>query len=152
MRSPLSSSLRKITLSLGLVLVSAVYVAWLRTNGSSETLSSQKMISLPSIIQTFLRHRLYTDGSYIGTAADAYYGIVQVKAIVRDGQLIDVQFLQYPNERDNSRLISKRAIPLLTQEAIQAQNAEVDGVSGATQTSAAFKESLASALILAKNK
>jgi len=41
-------------------------------------------------------------------------------------------------------------MPLLTQEAIVAQSAQVDGVSGATFTSQAFQQSLAGALALAK--
>ncbi|MFI5260655.1 MAG: FMN-binding protein [Candidatus Paceibacteria bacterium] len=92
----------------------------------------------------------YTDGSYTGSAADAYYGTVQVKAIVQNGRITDVQFLQYPNDRSNSRYINSQAMPLLTQEAIQVQSAQVDGVSGATFTSQAFQQSLASALVKAK--
>jgi len=94
---------------------------------------------------------ILTNGVYIGNAVDAYYGTVQVKATVQDGKLASVQFLQYPNERDTSRYINDQAMPLLTQEAIVAQSAQVDGVSGATFTSQAFKESLSSALALAKN-
>jgi uncharacterized protein with FMN-binding domain len=94
---------------------------------------------------------LYVDGSYTGSPADAYYGTVQVKAIIKNGQLADVQFLQYPSDRNTSRYINGQAMPLLTQEAIQAQSAQVDGVSGATFTSQAFQQSLASALALAKN-
>ena len=93
----------------------------------------------------------YTDGSYTGTPTDAYYGTVQVKAVITNGQLADVQFMQYPSDRSTSRYINSQAMPLLTQEAIQAQNANVSGVSGATFTSQAFQQSLASALVLAKN-
>lgn len=93
----------------------------------------------------------YADGSYTGSAIDAYYGTVQVNAIVKNGQLADVQFLQYPNDRSNSRYINSQAMPLLTQEAIQAQSAQVNGVSGATFTSQAFQQSLTAALALAKN-
>ncbi len=93
----------------------------------------------------------YADGSYTGSPADAYYGTVQVKAVVKNGQLADVQFLQYPNTHSNSIYINSQAMPLLTQEAIQAQSAQIDGVSGATFTSQAFQQSLASALALAKN-
>lgn len=92
----------------------------------------------------------YADGSYAGDAADAFYGTVQVQAIIRDGKIADVQFLQYPNDRSNSRLINGQAVPLLTQEAVRVQNAQVNGVSGATFTSDAFRESLASALAPAK--
>ncbi len=93
---------------------------------------------------------LYNDGSYIGSVADAYYGNVQVKAIITDGKIADVQFLDYPNDRGTSIRINSRAMPYLTQEAIVAQSANVDGVSGASDTSAAFKESLASALSQAR--
>lgn len=92
----------------------------------------------------------YANGSYTGSPADAYYGTVQVKAVIQNGQLADVQFLQYPSDRSTSRYINSQAMPLLTQEAIQAQSAQVDGVSGATETSMAFVQSLASALAQAK--
>lgn len=94
---------------------------------------------------------MYANGSYTGSPADAYYGIIQVKAVIQNGKLADVQFLQYPNDRDTSRSINGQAMPLLTQEAIQAQGAQVDGISGATETSIAFVQSLASALSQAKN-
>ncbi|MDE1919134.1 MAG: FMN-binding protein [Patescibacteria group bacterium] len=93
---------------------------------------------------------LYADGSYAGSPADAYYGTVQVKAVVQNGRIADVQFLQYPSDRSTSRYINGQAMPLLTQEAIRAQSAQVDGVSGATFTSQAFAESLAAALAQAK--
>ena len=91
------------------------------------------------------------DGGYTGTAADAYYGNVQIKAIIQDGKITGVQFLDYPSDRKNSVRINTRAMPLLKAEAIQAQNAYVDIVSGATYTSQAFQESLADALAQAKN-
>ncbi len=92
----------------------------------------------------------YKDGSYTGSVANAYYGNVQVKAIVQGGQLSDVQVLQYPSDRGTSREINGAAMPQLVQEAIQAQSANVNVVSGATQSSGAFQQSLASALAQAK--
>lgn len=92
----------------------------------------------------------YVDGSYTGSVADAYYGLVQVRATVSGGKLTDVAFLQYPNDRSTSREINSQAMPLLKQEALQAQSANVDGVSGASDTSAAFVQSLSSALSKAK--
>ncbi len=92
----------------------------------------------------------YQDGSYTGSVADAYYGLVQVQAVVSGGKLTDVRFLQYPSDRSTSRYINGQAMPLLIQEAIQVQSAQVDGVSGASDTSAAFMQSLGSALAQAK--
>ncbi len=92
----------------------------------------------------------YKDGSYVGDLTDAYYGNVQVKAVVQGSKLADVVFLQYPSDRHTSVQINTAAMPQLKSEAIQAQSAQVDAVSGATQTSRAFTVSLASALAQAK--
>ncbi len=94
---------------------------------------------------------LYRDGTYTGSQADAYYGIVQVQADIQNGKIANVTFLQYPNTHSTSVYINSQAMPYLTQEAIQIQNANVDIISGATDTSLAFQQSLASALAQAKN-
>ncbi len=93
----------------------------------------------------------YRDGEYTGAVADAYYGNVQVKAVVRSGQLADVSFLTYPNHRRTSVRINDYAMPYLTSEAVQAQSANVNIISGATLTSEAFAQSLQSALDAAKS-
>jgi uncharacterized protein with FMN-binding domain len=54
--------------------------------------------------------------------------------------------LEYPNDRRTSERINSQAMPYLIQEAIQSQNYQVDIISGATQTSKAFIESLKTAL------
>lgn len=105
--------------------------------------------SMPPPITT--NSGLYRNGSYTGTVADAYYGNVQVRAIISGGKISNIQFLDYPQDRSNSIRINTYAMPILTREAITAQNANVDAVSGATATSGAFVESLASALAQAKN-
>ncbi|TSA44228.1 FMN-binding protein [bacterium] len=92
----------------------------------------------------------YKDGVYTGSVADAFYGLVQVKATIANGSISDVAFLSYPNDQENSRYINSQAMPLLTQEAIAAQTAHVDIISGATETSLAFRESLGVALAAAK--
>lgn len=92
----------------------------------------------------------YKNGSFTGGSADAQWGMVQVQAIVQNGRLTDVKFLAYPNERSRSVEINSYAIPQLTTEAIQAQNAQVDIVSGATDTSFAFMQSLSDALTQAQ--
>ncbi len=93
----------------------------------------------------------YKDGTYTGNAADAYYGYIQVQAIVQNGKLTDVQFLQYPSDRRQSIEINSMAMPALRSEAITAQSANVAIVSRATDSSEAFRESLAGALARAKS-
>lgn len=92
----------------------------------------------------------YKDGTYTGNSDDAYYGNIQVKAIISGGKITDVQFLQYPNSAARSLAINTLAMPNLKQEALQAQDAHVDIISGATDTSNAFMQSLSSALTQAK--
>ena len=93
---------------------------------------------------------LYKDGSYTGSVDDAQWGVVQVKAVIKNGKITDVQFLQYPNDRNRSIEINSYADPQLTSEAIQAQSANVDIVTGATDSSDAFIQSLSDALSQAK--
>ena len=88
----------------------------------------------------------YRDGTYMGIQADAYWGTVEIAAVIADGQLSDVQFIDYPNHRSRSVQINQRAMPMLIREAIQSQQSDVDIVSGATDTSEAFIQSLGSAL------
>lgn len=88
----------------------------------------------------------YKDGQYTGSVADAYYGYIQVLAVISGGRLTDVKFLQYPGDNPNSQYINSQAMPYLKQEALQAQNANINVISGATDTSQAFVESLTSAL------
>ncbi len=92
----------------------------------------------------------YKNGNFTGKVADAYFGNLQVAAVISGGKLSDVKFLQYPNDQPQSLEISERSMPKLKSEAISSQNAKVDIISGATQTSEAFNESLADALLQAK--
>jgi uncharacterized protein with FMN-binding domain len=92
----------------------------------------------------------YKDGAFTGDPVEILWGIVQVKAVIQDGKIADVQFLQMPFDRARSVEITDFAKPLLKSEAIKAQSAEVDLVSSATMTSIGFRQTLASALARAK--
>jgi len=108
-------------------------------------------VATPAPVPVTKQTGQYKDGTYTGSSADAYYGTVQVQAVVQGGKLVTVNFLQYPSDRNTSRYINSQAMPMLQTEAIQAQSANVSGVSGATDTSAAFVQSLGSALAQANN-
>src|SRR5882724_7838667 len=49
---------------------------------------------------------LYKDGSYTGTAVDAFYGTLQVKTVIQGGKLADVQFLKYPDSPGHTTEVS----------------------------------------------
>jgi uncharacterized protein with FMN-binding domain len=92
----------------------------------------------------------YKNGEYTGPQVDAFYGLVQVKAVVQNGQIASVDFLEFPQDRRTSQRINAVAVPYLKMEAVQAQSANVNIISGATLTSEAFMMSLQSALDSAK--
>jgi uncharacterized protein with FMN-binding domain len=91
----------------------------------------------------------YKDGSYNGQSFSSIYGPIQVAVVISGGKLTAVNILQEPTGLGHSQEVAARAIPTLQQEAIASQSANVDIVSGATQDSEAFQQSLQSALQLA---
>lgn len=91
-------------------------------------------------------HGGLADGTFDGPAVDAFYGLVQIEANVQSGRLVAVNILQYPSDRRTSVAINRQALPILKREAITAQSANIDIVSGATLTSEAFIQSLGAAL------
>ncbi len=94
---------------------------------------------------------MYKDGTFTGDAADAFYGNIQVSATISNGKITNVKFLQAPGDRNRSVQINSYADPILAQEAIAGQTANVDIVSGATDSSQAFIQSMQSALNKAKS-
>jgi uncharacterized protein with FMN-binding domain len=85
-----------------------------------------------------------------GDVIPTQFGDVQVAITVRGGRLTDVRALQLPFDHPRSQFISTQAQPLLRQEALRAQSAQIDVLSGATYTSDAYAQSLQSALTRAK--
>jgi uncharacterized protein with FMN-binding domain len=88
----------------------------------------------------------YKDGSFTGQDAPNQYGDVQVKVIISGGKITDVQALTLPTDRQRSAEISQQAGPLLHDEVVQAQSAQIDILSGATFTSQSYAQSVQSAL------
>jgi uncharacterized protein with FMN-binding domain len=84
--------------------------------------------------------------TFDGAVVDTRYGPVQVSITVSGGQITAVDALQLPGGDRRSSQISSRAEPMLQSEALQAQSASIDGVSGATYTSEGYAQSLQSAL------
>jgi uncharacterized protein with FMN-binding domain len=79
------------------------------------------------------------------------WGDVQVEATFSGGKLIDVTTLQTPYRDGRSVSINGRAAPQLNAEALAAQSANVDTVSGATYTSTDYRRSLQSAIDTARS-
>jgi len=81
-----------------------------------------------------------------GSVASTRWGPVQVQVTVAGDKITDVSVVQYPTNNPKDVEINNYALPILTQETIDAQSASVDMVSGATVTSMGYVQSLQSAL------
>jgi uncharacterized protein with FMN-binding domain len=81
-----------------------------------------------------------------GAATSTRWGTVQVQVHVRNGQIVDVVPLAVPDSNSRDYRINSYAVPVLRNEALAAQSANIDTVSGATVTSNGYLRSLQSAL------
>ena len=90
------------------------------------------------------------NGTFTGQDFPNFDGDVQVKLVVSGGRITDIIALQYPTDRPQSAYISSVAVPLLHDEVLKAQSAQIDVISGATFTSDSYAQSVQSALGLAR--
>jgi uncharacterized protein with FMN-binding domain len=81
-----------------------------------------------------------------GTSVSTRYGPVQVQLTVANGTIADASAIDYPTSNGRDRQINVKAVPVLEQETLDAQSADIDMVSGATYTSDGYLQSLQSAI------
>lgn len=105
------------------------------THGSTNTGNNHSAASTPSASKT-------VTGSLVNTQ----FGPVQVQVTAQSGKITDVQAVALPNADGHSASISQYAGPQLSQQALAAQSANIDGVAGASYTSQGYRQSLQSAL------
>lgn len=81
-----------------------------------------------------------------GSVVQTRWGPVQVQVTVENGKITKVTVPVYPNENHKDQEINAYALPILIDETVTAQSADIDMVSGATITSQGYVESLQAAL------
>jgi uncharacterized protein with FMN-binding domain len=89
-------------------------------------------------------------GSFTGQSYANPYGNVQVQVVISGGKITSVKTIQYPNGHQQSVFINSQALPLLEQEVLQAQSAQINIIGGATFTSQGYAQSVQSALDAAR--
>ena len=109
-------------------------------SGSKTTTPTAPTTSTPTTIPSATR-------SATGAEVNYNYGILSV-SVTASGKRITKVSIASLNDGGNfrSESIDQQSIPLLEQQAVQTQNANIQGVSGASYTSAGFEQSLQSAL------
>jgi uncharacterized protein with FMN-binding domain len=84
--------------------------------------------------------------TYDGDTVQTRWGPVQVRITVQDGKITASEAIVYPDGNREDQEINSFALPVLSQEAVQQQSANIDMVSGATVTSQGYLSSLQSAI------
>jgi uncharacterized protein with FMN-binding domain len=88
-----------------------------------------------------------TSRTAIGGAANYSWGVLSVSVTATGRTITNVRVSSLDDGGNpRSQSIDQQSIPILEQQAIQAQSANIQGVSGASFTSAGFQQSLQSAL------
>jgi uncharacterized protein with FMN-binding domain len=113
--------------------------------GASVAASASPAAS-PDIAPTVTPEPAGLTGTATGDAVSFKFGTVQVEVTVENGVITAIAALQLPDEDRKSLAISNEVEPILQSEALQAQSADIDVISGATYTSLAYAQSLQSAL------
>ncbi|MCF3960118.1 FMN-binding protein [Streptomyces fuscigenes] len=85
-------------------------------------------------------------GTFTGSSVDTQYGPVQIQARLTHGRITSITVLRAPDRSGRDQQIAAYALPRLTREAMGAQSAHIDAVSGASYTSQGYVQSLQSAL------
>ncbi|MDX6287132.1 MAG: hypothetical protein QOG53_2617 [Frankiales bacterium] len=81
-----------------------------------------------------------------GAVIQTKYGPVQVRVTMTGNRLTDVEAIQLPTGDRRDIQISNYSVPQLRAEALAAQSAHINVISGATYTSDGYAQSLQSAL------
>jgi len=89
------------------------------------------------------------NGTFTGQNVANFFGPVQVQVVIAGGRITDVKVVQSPSDNPQSAYIASVAMPLLRQEVLQAQNAQINILSGATYDSQSYAQSVQSALDMA---
>jgi uncharacterized protein with FMN-binding domain len=82
-----------------------------------------------------------------GSSVNYNYGVLSVSVTASGKKITNVGIASIDDGGSyRSQSIDQQSIPILEQEALQAQSANIQGVSGASYTSAGFEQSLQAAL------
>jgi uncharacterized protein with FMN-binding domain len=82
-----------------------------------------------------------------GPSVNYSYGVLAVSVTLTGDKIVKVGIASLDDDGNfRSEMIDQQSIPILEQEALQAQSSNIQSVSGASYTSAGFKTSLQAAL------
>lgn len=119
------------------------------TVGATKTASTTKTASATktrSTTKTSATSTATSTRTAVGSDVQYPYGDLEVEVTMTGSKLTDVTLVRHDVTDPRSQEIDGYALPPLRSQALQAQSAKIDGVSGASYTSAAYEQSLQSAI------
>lgn len=128
------------------------YLMFFKHDQSQETAQSQATAasdtesesSTTTSSSTSSSNSTMKDGTYTGKSTSTEWGDIQVKITVASGKITQITVLKHPTGGKSDE-INSRSLPTYKQEALAAQSANINQVSGATETYKGFTGSLQSA-------
>src|SRR5207302_656308 len=84
--------------------------------------------------------------TFKGPVLQTQHGPVGASIVVKSKKIVKAGATIAPNEDGRSPFLQQQAVPVLKAEVLKAQSAKIDVVSGATETSEAYIQSLNSAI------
>jgi uncharacterized protein with FMN-binding domain len=106
--------------------------------GTSSSASASSSSSTAPVTSTI------KDGTFTGPSVNVNYGNVQVKITVVNGRITDAVAVKAPTGKNDR--YTNMSVPVLKQQTLKAQSANIQGVSGASYTSYGWFTSLQGAL------
>jgi uncharacterized protein with FMN-binding domain len=116
------------------------------TASSAKTTASSRTTGMGATQSAAANTAATTTRSATGSDAQYPYGDIELKVTMTGTKITDVTVVKHSVTDPRSEMIDQIAVPELRAQALAVQSAKIDGVSGASYTSAAYEQSLQSAL------
>ena len=114
------------------------------TATNSATATAQPTATATTVETTAPVTSTVKDGTFTGPSVNVNYGNVQVMITVSNGKITDAVAVQAPRGKNDR--YTNMAVPILKQQTLQAQSANIQGASGASYTSYGWFKSLQGAM------
>ena len=114
------------------------------TATNSATATTQQTATATTVETTAPVTSTVKDGTFTGPSVNVNYGNVQVMITVSNGKITDAVAVKAPKGKNDR--YTNMAVPILKQQTLQAQSANIQGASGASYTSYGWFKSLQGAM------
>ena len=128
----------------GLVLLFSYHTS--RSSVTAATTETRRVMSGQQSMGSSSSQSDSSSGTFTGDEVMTRYGVMQVQITVAAGAITSAEAVRYPMTDRHDQLINSQAVPIYNSEAVHAQSADIDVVSGATVTWEGYTSSLQSAI------